>query len=82
LLYNQFYFSIKEIFAAGNICLFTNSALETLALDPQLRKTWQSVGGALSHDPVAFMQAYLYTKARCHRALTAVQKSFGTQEKY
>lgn len=83
LLYSQFYSSVKEIFAAGNVYPFTNTALETLALDPQLRKTWQSVGGGLSHDPVALMRAYLYTKARCHRALTgSPRKSFGTREEH
>ncbi|PVH90217.1 hypothetical protein DM02DRAFT_665366 [Periconia macrospinosa] len=41
LLYSQFYPSIKEVFAAGNIYPFTNAAIETLALDPKLRKTWQ-----------------------------------------
>ena len=48
LLYSQFYSSIKEIFAAGNVYPFTNAAIETLALDPKLRKTWQHVGAGLS----------------------------------
>ncbi|EMD66048.1 hypothetical protein COCSADRAFT_115406, partial [Bipolaris sorokiniana ND90Pr] len=69
LLYSQFYSSIKEIFAAGNAYPFTNTAIETLALDPKLRKTWQHVGAGLSHDPVALVRAYLYTKLRCHYAL-------------
>ena len=49
LLYSQFYSSVKEVFAAGNQYPFTNAAIETLALDPQLRKTWQHVGAGLSH---------------------------------
>ena len=32
LLYSQFYPSIKEVFAAGNVYPFTNTAIETLAL--------------------------------------------------
>ncbi|KAF9882990.1 hypothetical protein FE257_004360 [Aspergillus nanangensis] len=44
LLYSQFYASVKEIFTAGNTYPFTNSGMETLALDPKLRKTWQTVG--------------------------------------
>ncbi|WAO97147.1 Hypothetical protein NCS54_01486100 [Fusarium falciforme] len=49
LLDTQFYPSVKNIFAAGNIYLFTNTAIETLALDKKLRRTWELVGGALSH---------------------------------
>ena len=36
LLYSQFYASIKEVFAARNQYPFINTAIETLALDPQL----------------------------------------------
>ncbi|KAL2810795.1 hypothetical protein BDW59DRAFT_155613, partial [Aspergillus cavernicola] len=79
----QFYSSAKEIFAAGNIYPFTNTAIESLALDPKLRKTWQLVGKGLSHDPVALICAYLYTKQRCHHALQgSSQKSFGTREEH
>jgi hypothetical protein len=62
LYYSQFYASVKEVFAAGNIYPFTNTRVETLALDPQLRKTWQTVGGGLSHNPVALNRAYLMIK--------------------
>jgi hypothetical protein len=83
LLYSQFYSSIKEVFAAGNVYTFTNTALETLALDPKLCKTWQHVGGGLSYDPVALIRAYLYTKRRCHHALQGCeQKSFGIREEH
>ncbi|KAB8239978.1 hypothetical protein BDV35DRAFT_386193 [Aspergillus flavus] len=83
LLYNQFYSSVKEVFAAGNVYPFTNPALETLALDPQLRKTWQHVGGGLSHDPVALTRAYLHMKRRCHAALQgSSQKIFGLREEH
>jgi hypothetical protein len=83
LLYSQFYGSVKEVFAAGNQYPFSNTAIETLALDPQLRKTWQHVGAGLSHDPVALIKAYLYAKARCHHGLEgSIQKSFGVREEH
>jgi hypothetical protein len=83
LLYSQFYSSVKEVFAAGNQYPFTNTAIETLALDPQLRKTWQHVGAGLSHDPVALIKAYLYAKARCHHGIQgSIQKSFGVREEH
>jgi hypothetical protein len=54
-----------------------------LALDPKLRKTWQHVGAGLSHNPVALIRAYLYTKLRCHYAISgSIQKSFGTREEH
>jgi hypothetical protein len=65
----DFYYDIgKEVFAAGNQYPFTNTAIEMLALDPQLRKTWQHVGAGLSHDPVALIKAYLYAKASWYAA--------------
>ena len=83
LLYCQFYPSIKEVFAAGNVYPFTNPAIESLALDKKLRKTWELVGGGLSHQPVALVKAYLYTKLRCHFAsLGSMQKSFGIREEH
>jgi hypothetical protein len=39
LLYSQFYSSVKEVFAAGNMYPFTNIAIKTLALNKKLRKT-------------------------------------------
>jgi hypothetical protein len=47
---------------AGDIYPFTNAAIDTLALDPQLQKTWKYISGGLSHDPVALMRAYLNIK--------------------
>lgn len=83
LLYTQFYPSVKEIFAAGNVYPFTNTAIETLALDKNSRRTWELVGGGLSHNPAALMKAYLYTKLRCHFALCgSVRKSFGVREEH
>ncbi|KAJ6045531.1 hypothetical protein N7499_003469 [Penicillium canescens] len=83
LLYTQFYSSVKEVFAAGDAYPFSNPALETLALDPQLRKTWQYVGGGLSHDPIALIRAYLNMKQRCHAALQgSYMKVFGLREEH
>ncbi|EXM12789.1 hypothetical protein FOTG_18732 [Fusarium oxysporum f. sp. vasinfectum 25433] len=83
LLYSQFYSSVKEVFAAGNVYPFTNAAIETLALDKKLRKTWELVGGGLSHQPTALIKAYLYTKLRCHHAiLGSMRKSFGIREEH
>ncbi|RKK10425.1 hypothetical protein BFJ66_g16164 [Fusarium oxysporum f. sp. cepae] len=74
---------VKEIFAAGNVYPFANTAIETLALDKKLRKTWGLVGGGLSHQPAALIKAYLYTKLRCHYALLgSMQKSFGIREEH
>lgn len=74
---------MKEVFAAGNQYPFTNTAIKTLALDPQLRKTWQHFGAGLSHDPVALIKAYLYAKARCHHGIQgSIRKSFGVREEY
>jgi hypothetical protein len=39
LFYSQFYASVKEVFSAGKTYPFTNSSMETLALDPKLQKT-------------------------------------------
>ena len=55
LLYTPFYSSVKAVFVAGDVYPFSNLTLETLALDPQLCKTWQYVGGGLSHDPIVLM---------------------------
>ncbi|KAF4332448.1 hypothetical protein FBEOM_13752 [Fusarium beomiforme] len=83
LLYSQFYSSVKEVYAAGNVYPFTNAAIETLALDKKLRKTWELVGGGLSHQPAALIKAYLYTKLPCHYALLgSMQKSFGIREEH
>ncbi|RKK84479.1 hypothetical protein BFJ68_g17353 [Fusarium oxysporum] len=83
LLYSQFYSSVKEVFAAGNVYPFTNAAIETLALDKKLRKTWELIGGGLSHQPAALIKAYLYTKLRCHHTIIrSKQKSFGIREEH
>ncbi|EWZ78628.1 hypothetical protein FOCG_18198 [Fusarium oxysporum f. sp. radicis-lycopersici 26381] len=83
LLYSQFYSSVKEVFAAGNVYPFTNAAIETLALNKKLRKTWELIGGGLSRQPTALIKAYLYTKLRCYHAIIgSMQKSFGIREEH
>ena len=71
------------MFAAGNVDPFTNAAVETLVLDKKLRWTSELAGGDLSHNPVALIKAYMYTKLRCHFALRgSEQKSFGVREEH
>jgi hypothetical protein len=83
LRYIQQYNTSKEIFAAGNHYPFANKALDTLALDPAMVRTWQHVGGAISHSPIVVLQAYLHTKMRCHAALSGCRfRSYGTREEY
>ncbi|OQD78036.1 hypothetical protein PENANT_c095G09300 [Penicillium antarcticum] len=48
LLYTQLCSGVKRIFAAEDVYPYSNPALKTLALDPQLRKTWQHVEGHLN----------------------------------
>jgi hypothetical protein len=58
-------------------------AIEVLALDSKLRKTWQHVGAGLSHNLVALIRASLYTKLRCHYVISgSTQKSFGLREEH
>jgi hypothetical protein len=59
----------KEIFTTGDQYPFKNTTIETLALDPQLQKTWQYVGAGLSHDPITLFKVYLYAKACCDHRL-------------
>src|SRR5271154_2899538 len=71
------------MFAAGNLYPFTNPAVETLALDKSLRRTWELIGGGLSHNPTALMKAYLHTKLRYHFALHgSIKKSFGVRTEH
>ncbi|KAJ5364999.1 uncharacterized protein N7496_010712 [Penicillium cataractarum] len=72
-----------EIFAAGNHYPFTHQGLDTLALDPGIVRSWQYIGGAVSHSPLIVLRAYLYTKLRCHAALEGYRfRSYGTREEY
>lgn len=83
LIYSQFYPSIKEVFAAGDQYPYANTAIETLALDEKLRRTWTQVGQGQSHHPTALLKAYLHCKDRCYYGFQASQqKSFGTREEH
>ena len=84
LPYSQFYPSgLKEVFAAGDVYPFANNAIEALALDRKLRRTWEMVGKGLSHNPVALMKGYLYAKWRCHSGLRgSIKKALGVREEH
>ncbi|KAE8383983.1 hypothetical protein BDV23DRAFT_192391 [Aspergillus alliaceus] len=69
-LYSQYYNSGKAIFTAGSQYVFRNSGLETLALNPGLVQTWEYIGHAVSHSPLALLRVYCHTKHRCHVILT------------
>lgn len=72
-----------EIFVAGNHYPFTHQGLDTLALDPGMVRSWQHVGGAISHSPLMVLRAYLHTKIRCYAALEGCRfRSYGTREEY
>lgn len=83
LLYCQLYNTSKDILAAGNHYPFQNERLDTLALDPGMVRTWQHIGGAVSHSPLTLLRAYLHTKQRCHAALQGCRnRCYGTREEY
>ena len=83
LFHVQFYNPSKGIFAAGNVYLFANQRLDTLAVDPSMLRSWQHVGGAVSHSPLALIRAYLHMKQRCHTALQGCRsRSYSTREEY
>lgn len=83
LRYCQLYNTTKEIFAAGKQYPFQNAQLDTIGIDPGMVRTWQHVGGAISHSPLAVLQAYTHTKQRCHVSLRDCRhRSYGTREEY
>ncbi|KIX92236.1 uncharacterized protein Z520_11982 [Fonsecaea multimorphosa CBS 102226] len=84
ILFTQDYpTGIKEPFAAGKVYPFMNKAIETLALDKSLQRTWELVGGGLSHNPTALIKSYLYTKLRYHFALQgSLKKSSGIRSEH
>jgi hypothetical protein len=83
LLYSQFYCSQKEIFDAAKIFPFQDPALESLALDSQVRASWQHTAGSVNHNPRTLVHSYMSSKARCAAGIAgSMQKSFGTREEY
>ncbi len=83
LIYSQFYNSQKELFDAAKTYPFHDPSLESLALDPHLRKTWQHVGGSQNHNPQTLLANYFAGKARCHNALIkSMNRSFGVREEH
>ncbi|KAB8199119.1 hypothetical protein BDV34DRAFT_233273 [Aspergillus parasiticus] len=82
-LYSQHYNSRKALFAAGNHYVFSNPALNTLALDKGLIWAWQHIGRAVSHSPITLLRAYRYTKRRCQVALAdSNHRAYGVREEY
>lgn len=83
LLYSQFYHPLKNVFDAAKTFPFQDPFIESLALDPKLRASWQTVAGAHNHRPATLLQSYLHAKARCHAGLRdSMQKSFGLREEH
>lgn len=83
LRYCQLYNTSKEMFAAGNHYLFGNPHFDSLTLDPAMLRSWQHVGGAVSHSPITLLRGYIHTKIRSHTALRdCSQRSYGTREEY
>lgn len=83
LRYSQHYNTSKEVFAAGNQYLFSNENFDSLALDPAMLRTWQHVGGAISHSPLTLVRGYVHNKQRSHIALQACRdRSYSTREEY
>jgi hypothetical protein len=83
LIYSQYYNKQKEIYDAAKTMPFQDPSIESLALDPHLRRSWQHVGGAETHRPATLVQSYLGSKARCHEGLTrSMQRSFGVREEH
>src|SRR5205814_10007505 len=83
LIYSQFYNSVKEINDAAKSRPFDNSALESLALDPHIFKTYQSTARSHNHDIHTIEGSYFNSKARVHAGIMdSMQKSFGTREEH
>lgn len=83
LLYSQLYTSEKEIFDAAKTFPFRDGALESLALDPKIRTSWQKAGGSENHRAETLEKSYLGSKARCAAGIMgSLQKSFGTREEH
>jgi hypothetical protein len=83
LVYSQFHMSEKEIFDAAKSFPFRDGALESLALDPKVRASWQKVGGSENHRQEVLEKSYLGSKLRCATTIEgSLQKSFGTREEH
>lgn len=83
LLYVQQYNSSKNILATRKVYPFQDNRLNTLALDLGMVRTWQYIGGAISHSPIAVLRAYIHIKRRCHAAFQGCQnRSYSTREEF
>lgn len=83
LFYVQKYPKSKIVFAAGKTYLFQDDRFDTLALDAGMVRTWQHIGGAISHSPIAVLRAYMHVKRRCLAAFQGCRdRSCGTREEF
>ena len=63
--------------------LFQDRALESLALNPNIRASLQHTGGSENHRTETLTKSYLGSKERCSEGFAvSVQKSFGTREEH
>jgi hypothetical protein len=83
LIYSQFYNSQKEVFDAAKTYPFHDASLETLALDPNLLKSWQHTGRSQNHRIDTLLASYVGSKMRSHTGMRdSLQKSFGIREEH
>lgn len=62
---------------------FRDGALESLALEPKVRASWQKAGDSENHRQEVLERSYLGSKRRCATAIEgSLQKSFGTREEH
>lgn len=83
LLYSQFYSLTKEILDAAKTYPFQNTALEDLAVDPQIIKATQKIVQGNARGLRVTRQAYQTSKHRCNIALRdSRDKNFGVREEH
>jgi len=84
LTYVQFYSSAKEIFdLTGKVFPFQNTALESLATDPDISAGLHHVGGGKRPSQTTRENQYIASKHRCSVRLSSSRdKSFAAREEY
>ncbi|RPA90169.1 hypothetical protein L873DRAFT_1821642 [Choiromyces venosus 120613-1] len=83
LAYSQFYTTTKEVFDAAKVYPFQNKALEGLAVDPNLKGTWQEIDGRMKENFGCIKSAYLASKRRALESISACsQNSYGTRQEH
>jgi hypothetical protein len=83
LVYSQFYGLIKTPFDTSKAYVFSNEALENLALDPGYVRSLQQQGGGVTYSRAVCEFAYLHGKKRAHANLVDNQwRSYGIREEH